>query len=252
MARMNDFNNTAGDGVVPSEQPASSPARHSVLSYLVAGLLILIVAGLGWYVFLRETMPDLDHTYTPRADLPQDIQDESAAKVAQAVADLRDNPGLISRWLELAAQFKGIYDYEFAEEVYRYVIRQWPEDVTAYGNLADMYRYELKRYDDSAVYWRKVIALKPDFISAYRELHFLYRYNIESTEAVAVQPLMEGLTANPGATDLLIPLANYYRDVVKDNAKARHYFTEARAAASEAGNTRLVGQIDEELRALPQ
>ncbi len=235
-------------------EPTGAPEapRKSLTSYLIAAVLILAVAGAAWYLLLRETTPDLDYPYTPRADLPESVQEESAAKVAQAKTELRDNPELMSRWLELAAQYKGVYDYEFAEEIYLYVIEKWPEEVTAYGNLADMYRYELKQYDDSVTYWRKVVALKPDFIAAYRELHYLYRYNIESDASTMIAPLEEGLVANPNNTDLLIPFANYYRDVAKDNAKAREYFLKARAAAAALGNTRLVGQIDAELKAPPQ
>lgn len=220
--------------------------------YLVAGVLILVVVATGWYVLFRDTMPNLDHPYTPREDLPQSIQEESAGKVAQAVAELRDNPGLISRWLELAAQFKGIYDYEFAEEIYRYVIKRWPDDVIAYANLADMYRYEMKRYDDSATYWRKVVAMKPDHIPAYRELHYLSRYNLEGSEGEIVAPLLEGLAVNPEHTDLLIPLAYYYRDDRKDNGKAREYFEAARESAREGGNARLATQLAAEIAALPE
>lgn len=245
MPPMNDMQPIGASETV--ETPQKSFTR-----YLIAGVLVVLVAGLLWYVFLRDATPDLNYPYMPRADLPQSIQEESAAKVSQAKAELRDNPELMSRWLELAAQYKGVYDYEFAEEIFLYVMQKWPEEVTAYANLADMYRYELKQYEDSVTYWRKVIALKPDFIPAYRELHYLYRYNITSDETMIIAPLEEGLVANPDNTDLLIPFANYYRDVAGDITKAREYFLKARSAAKAAGNTRLIGQIDAELRALPQ
>lgn len=249
---MNDIQNDQQPTTDDQQHTTLEPPKGNRLAYLALGGLLLAVIAAGVYVITRDRMPDLDHPYMPRADLPRSIQEESAAKVAQAVAELRDNPGLESRWLELAAQFKGIYDYEFAEEIYRYVIKTFPAEVTAYASLADMYRYELKRYDDSEIYWRKVIALEPDYIPAYRELHHIYRYNLKKDEAATIAPLLEGLAGNPGNTDLLIPLGYYYRDEAKDSARARQYFLEARAAAAQAGKAALVSQIDAELATLLQ
>ena len=169
---------------------------------------VLCIGALAWggytYVNRPPAMPDLDLRFTPRADLPQVIRDESVQRVAAAAAELRDNPDLISRWLEIASQRKGANHFEGAEEILLYAAFRWPDDAVVLNNLADLYQNYLNEYRKAEAYWQKLIALEPENISAYRNLADLYRFKTtEYPKAIATLEKALAIATESGDADAI-------------------------------------------------
>src|SRR3989344_1050611 len=234
------------------ESPRSgilSVVNMNRMSYAVFILLCLAAfAGGYWWNNRASAMPDLDRPFTPREDLPQSIQDEARAKVASATAELKNQPDLISRWLQLAVYRKGANDFAGAEEIWLYVTKQWPEDAVAYGNLADLYQSSLNDYPKAEEYWKKTIALRPSDSDAYRNLADLYRLKL-STPEKATELLLRGVAANPDRVDLLIPLARLEAEM-GDAAAARGHYDTAIKLAEAQNNASLSVALKKEMQEL--
>jgi len=219
----------------------------------IVGVVVLVgalIAGANYY-FVRQ-MPDLDRPFTPAERYPESIRQESIQKVESAIAELRENPELVSRWLELAVYRKGADDYEGAEDIWLYMTYTWPAEPTAYGNLADLYQSVLVEPRKAEKYWKKYIEVAPANydIGAYRSLHDLYRTKLSNPDR-AREILLQALKENPETTDLIIPLAVFERMQGNVDA-ARMYFTQAKEIADKLGNTSLSSILNEELKALEQ
>ncbi len=220
---------------------------------LLWALGIIVLLGsicAGWYWFDMNRVPDLDRPFTPAERYPESIRQESINRVNAAIAELRENPELVSRWLEVAVYRKGADDYEGAEEIWRYMTRKWPEDATAYGNLANLYQDELNKPEKAARYWKKYLKVAPQGydVAGYRALHDLYRTKLADRES-AKNILLEGLAKYPENTDLLIPLAVFERDG-GSKEEAVNYFTEAKKVADSTNNAALSAILAEELQKL--
>ena len=217
---------------------------------VIAGLVLTAAIAGGAYFFTREPqIPDLDRQFTPLARFPQDIQDEAKRKVESAIAELRENPDLVSRWLEVAVYRKNADDFDGAEKIWLYLTSRWPEDPVAYNNLADLYQNYTKDYDRAEKYWRTLIGLQPANIPAYRNLHDLYKDKLADLKA-AESILREGLERNPRTLDLLIPLAIFKRERGRQE-EARALFTEAKEEALQQGKEALAELLQGELQNLP-
>lgn len=206
-----------------------------------ATIIIACVGAFIFFLFIRETTPDLNRPFTPPARLPQSLQDEAKLKVEDAISQLTNDPGLISQWLQLAVYRKSADDLEGAEEIWLYVKRKWPEDPVAYNNLADLYQNHFGKPRLAERNWEELIALRPDFIPAYRNLHDLYRYKLQDMER-ARGILLQGLSVNENEIDLLIPLAVFLRDR-GEKEEALRYFADAKKQAELIGKTDLAGLI---------
>lgn len=223
--------------------------------FFLSALATVILLGGGLY-FLATTLnpsaPDLDRPFTPLSTHPESIQEDARAKVKNAVAQLSENPELTSAWLELAVYRKGAGDYEGAEEIWLYMTRHWPEDVVAYGNLADLYQNYLDRPKTAEAYWRKILDIRTDLVPVYRNLHDLYRTKLnDSQKARAI--LEQGLSVIEEARDkidLLVPLAIFERDQ-GNLERAREHFIAAKQMADFIGQVELAGLLQAELDKLP-
>lgn len=212
--------------------------------------VIVGVFALGYFYTAVPRIPPLDRPFTPASRYPEDIRQLSIDKVNAATAELRENPDLVSRWLEIAVYRKGADDFDGAEEIWIYMTKKWPGDPTAYANLANLYQLELNKPRAAARYWRKYIEIVPEGyrVAGYRSLHDLYRTKL-ADEDKARDVLLEGLARYPDSTDLMVPLAVFERD--RGNLdEARTYFTQAKDIADRLGNAALSSILAEELEKL--
>lgn len=170
-------------------------------------------------------------------------------KNVAAVARLKADPSDSAAWINLGVIRKVAEDYEGAREAWEYSVRLNPKASVPHSNLADLYMSYLKNYPKAEAEWKAVIALDSQNTLAYRGLFELYSLYDTAKAAQAPGVLLSGLKATPKNIDLLIPLAQYYKQ--KGNtAEARTYFTEAQTEAKARGNTELVKMLQEELNNL--
>jgi tetratricopeptide (TPR) repeat protein len=237
------------------EKPTSRSQRSSSFrNILVSIFAIAIIAG-GIYVLFTKgpDIPDLDRPFTITEQYPEDIKKQMEESYANAVEELRDNPSLKSRWLEVAVLRKNVNDFEGAEEVWLYIVesKEWEGDTTALNNLGDLYQYYLKDFPKAEVMLRTSLERNPAEIAVYKNLHDLYRYRYKQDTSSAEEILLEGLDMNPETLlDLLVMLALYYKDMNRfEDARVR--LLEARSLAETTGNNALLGAINAELTILP-
>lgn len=171
--------------------------------------------------------PDLDRPINMTANLFSDTQKEELKKKINEVADyLKADPSLADHWIELGGLRQTIGDYEGAALYWEYAARLRPGNYIPFNNLGFLYRSYLKDFQKSEANFLKATVVEPKLIAVFRELSDLYRYSYPEKSGQADDILLEGLQKNPGNFELLVYLAQYYRDV-GDKVNGKKYFEEA-------------------------
>jgi tetratricopeptide (TPR) repeat protein len=189
--------------------------------YLSIGVAVLVIGGLGVYVYLHNrplaegpgytvelvdpVQPSLDRALTITADLPEQSKADLRANFEQLKKGLQAEPTRVDLWLSLGLCYKTAGDYEGAAEVWQYVADAAPDGLRyiALGNLGDLYANFIKDYPKAESYYLQALAVKPTEIGYYRNLYTLYRYLYKTDTSAAADILKEGLAKNPGNSELL-------------------------------------------------
>lgn len=233
----------------------------------------LAVAALGVFFFYRTALaPEKVATTTPSyvieeipIERPQppnfnreikfisgttaEVKSAVLANVAELTARLKKNPSDFDALLNLGALYKIAGDYEGARLVWEYASAISPANYSSFANLGNLYHNYFKDYPKAETNYLKAIANEKTYIDGYRSLHELYRYSYAVKAAQAPKILEQGIAANPKAVDLMIVLAQYYRDT-GDKAKALVYYDKAIAELTTAGDTARLEAVKSERAAL--
>lgn len=205
-----------------------------------------------------EIVPDDEVKLPPAPSLDRAIPSASAsvsaevraaviAKLQDAVAALRANPGSFSAWIDLGVQRKILGDYEGASEAWGYAGALGPHSSIPFENLGDLYANYLKNPTKAIQYYKTAILNSPTAVSAYRNLFELYKST--GSTVSAIQILKDGIARNPKAIDLQVLLARYYRDTGR-TSDAKAAYDVAIAAARAANQTTVVSDLEAEKAAL--
>ena len=144
-------------------------------------------------------IPDLDRPIVVTANLSESIKENSLKHIKALIEDLKKNPDLYSSWLELGIYRKIIGDYEGAIHAWQYASLLRPNNAVAYGNLANIYIFELSNYKKGEQYLLKAISLAPNQVIYYEQAYEFYRFIVKDTDK-ARRILEDGVSANPGNT----------------------------------------------------
>lgn len=167
-------------------------------------------------------------------------------KINKLIEELKKDNNLFFNWIELGLYRKSIKDYIGAKDVWEYASKIRPQNNISFANLGNLYHYYLKDFTKAEQNLRLAIENDKQNTGAYIALHELYKYSYKQDTDLAVEVLLEGLTENPNNTDLLITLANYYKE--KDNTEnAKKYYKQALTEAQKLENTQLIKFLKEEL-----
>jgi len=196
----------------------------------------------------EPTKPNLDRPYTPPSNLPESARAQSQTKYAALVAKLKADPDLFKEWLELALYYDAADDFAGAEAVWIYVSQKWSTDPTAYSNLGNLYRYNIKNIVKAEQYLKAAITVDPKMAVSYGDLANFYEFDKKSI-AAAKQVYLDGLKAIPGSYELMIPLAQLYKKD-GDNVNAKKYLELAATAARAAGKADLAAQLEADAQTL--
>ena len=198
--------------------------------------------------------PDLDHALVFPDSFPEDARVIIRNNVSTLVAQLETDPTSFEGWINLATQYKIIEDYEATRDVLEFLSVVSPENGVSFHNLGDLYHFNLKDFPKAEENFRKAIENSPQNTQSYGGLHGLYKYSYKQDSDLAESVLLEGIEAVTNNIDLVIALANYYKergDVSKgDIANAKKYYEQARDEAEKLGNTQLVDTLNEEINNL--
>jgi tetratricopeptide (TPR) repeat protein len=163
--------------------------------YMKKIIMVLIVFAvlIGAYFYMSSrpaenvvvAEPSLEKEFVMPANMEPTQAEAIRKSVDELVALLRNNKDDANAWMQLALYRKASNDLEGAKEIWEYVAYIRPSNFVPLNNLGDLYGYYLK-----------------DSVKA--EKYFLKALEIGKTEVAIYQNV-----------------ALFYRDVMKDNAKAK-------------------------------
>jgi len=222
--------------------------NSQIFVYAVASIvLVALIGGLWMYssgvnsrLTTQMTATSSPESMTPTASTSSEIaaQKPTVALVAQ---------GDIDAWMKLGNTKYEAGDYAGARDTWEYVAKNWPEYAPAYMSLADLYRKRLSDFPKAEQSYLALIVNTPPGKSAaaYRELFDLYVNQYKQETSAAENTLKTGIETNPKATDLMVLLAQYYRDRGR-MAEAKAQYDVAITAARVAGATELATTLEAE------
>ena len=181
---------------------------------------------------------------------PDFYQKDLAAKIQTVVSILDEYPYNFHAWNSLAIYSKSIDDFQTARKIWEYLLAVSPGNPIFLANLGELYQTYVKDYEKSESYYLEALKSDPTKIEVYKNLHELYKFLYKKDTEAAFNILKTGIAANTESVDLLVMLANDYKDI-RDFQNARAYFKKALAAAKGNNDLTRAKQIEIELRALP-
>ena len=173
-----------------------------------------------------SALPDLARPVMYKALVREEDKSKLEAEIKAVSETLEDNPDYFQGWLQLGILRKYIGDYEGAALVCEYGAKIRPYEYVTFNNLGDIYHFYLKNFPKSESAIKKVIELKPDYIPAYRNLFELYTFSYKEKVSLADDVLLDGISKNPKAYELMVVLAMHYKEQ-GDKVSARKYLEEA-------------------------
>jgi tetratricopeptide (TPR) repeat protein len=194
-------------------------------------------------------VPDLNRQVIFKADVPSETKKVIIDNIARLVANLKGDNTRFNDWLDLGIQYKIAGDYEGARDAWEYASALSPLNYISFSNLGDLYTNYLKNYSKAEENLKTSIKNKPDYTTGYRALYELYRYSYKEKANLAPQILKEGLSKNPKNTDLMILLAQYYKET-GDKTQALKYYNQALNEFGKIGNTSMAALIQKEINNL--
>ena len=175
---------------------------------------------------LTASHPTLDRPIEISAKLTQQETMKMVKDITELQENLKQNSEYGAGWLQLGILRKFIGDYEGAAIAWKQASVLRPTDWVPANNLGDLYHYYLKNFIEAEKYLKQTIANEPTNAFAYKNLSNLYQLSYKEKINLAEGALLDGLKRLPTNTDLMVALAEYYREK-GDKAKAKEYYQKA-------------------------
>jgi len=197
-------------------------------------VLVIIIASLAAYFYLSDFYKsdenDLDKIYTaddfPSAleTMNEEILQLSLKDLNEQYQDLRDDEYVYISWVNVGILKKRLGDNPGAEKAWLKAIDYNPDRSLAYGNLADLYLFNMGEYEKAEEYYQKALSIKTNNYTYYHGLVSLYRYNMTEKAHLIEGLMLEGAEAVPSeAENYYMYLAIYFDEQGNDKEKARYY-----------------------------
>lgn len=207
-------------------------------SYFLIGFIILL-AGLAGYFYLTKFyfIPKEEKIYTA-ADFPHALEKMSEETLRLSLEDLnnqyqkiKEDDHVYIRWINIGILKKRLEDYKGAEKAWLDAIEYNPDQSLAFGNLADLYLFDLSEYQKAEEYYKKVLTMNPNHFNYYYGLASLYRYNMTEKSNLIENLMLDGAKINPAEADgYYMYLAGYFYDGPSnsggDNQEKARYYTQ--------------------------
>jgi len=185
--------------------------------------LVIIIATLTacFYLadFYKSDENDLDKIYTAD-DFPnalettnEEILQLSLKDLNEQYQDLRDSKYIYISWINVGILKKRLGDNPGAEKAWLNAIDYNPDRSLAFGNLADLYLFNMGEYEKAEEYYQKVLSIRTDNYTHYHGLVSLYRYNMTEKANLIEGIMINGTEANPANKEnYYMYLANYFAE----------------------------------------
>jgi len=177
-------------------------------------------------VYISEDFPDVLET------MNEEILKSSLKELNEQYQDLRDGEYVYLSWINVGILKKRMKDDPGAEKAWLKAIDCNPDRSVAYGNLADLYLFNIREYEKAEEYYLKAIEMNPINHGYYIGLVSLYRYNMTEKANLIEEIIVNGAEINPAEIEnYYMYLANYFDEGANnkggdDKEKARYYTQE--------------------------
>ncbi|MFC1630105.1 tetratricopeptide repeat protein [Patescibacteria group bacterium] len=201
--------------------------KRNIIIIFIA--IILVAAGLFYYSQNKpEENENEDFPYAIDFSKVKDIREEQLERLKQdyeiAKETYKEKPENFNALMTLAFIHYQIRDYETARDIYLKVGEISPKNYTSFWNLGNTYVW-LKDYEGAERAYLKTIENSPDQVRHYTALGELYLYHFPEKKDQIPQIYKKGLEVLPGDYNLLVNLAEYYREI-GDKETALFYYQE--------------------------
>lgn len=149
-----------------------------------------------------KPIPPLSRQVVFQANIDAAVKTTIQTKVAELQASLLKNPKQFNAWIDMGVYHKVAGDYEGAKIYWDYAGKLAPTDFISFGNLGNMYAYQLKDMVKAEQYYNQAIKNAPTQIYLYFQLAEAFR-DVSKDIPRAKAVVERGLVANPGNTELL-------------------------------------------------
>lgn len=140
--------------------------------------------------------PDLDRPVLISANLSDENARKARMEIQRIVAELKSDADSYDEWVNLGLYRKLIGDYEGARLAWEYAAAIRPGVAVPYNNLANLYVYELKQPAKAEAYYLKAIENDPTTFQWYLVAYEYYRFIVKD-EAKARAIAQRGISLDP-------------------------------------------------------
>jgi len=184
--------------------------------------LIIILAGATAYFYLdkfyfNQIEPEEQKIYTavdfPNAleGMTEEILKDTLEELNLQYTKIQEEDHVYIRWINIGILKKRLNDFGGTEEAWQKAISYDSEQSLAFGNLADLYLFNLGQYEKSEEYYLKVLSMRQDNYTYYVGLVSLYRYNMTEKTNLIEDIMVQGAETNPTeAGTYYMYLSNYF------------------------------------------
>ncbi|OGY46068.1 MAG: hypothetical protein A2744_04100 [Candidatus Buchananbacteria bacterium RIFCSPHIGHO2_01_FULL_44_11] len=183
--------------------------KKSVIFALII-VLVLALAAAFFFVVLPQWQKSSykpvtlsDYLNSKQAEyLALDLSEGSLAKVIEQIlkieAELKINPNDYQNWVQVGVLYQRLHEYDLAKKSFEVAAEILPGEGLAFANLAELYVFNFKDFDQAVENYKKAIANDYWQVSWYRSLADLYRSKFPD-KISEIEPLMlQGVEKNPG------------------------------------------------------
>lgn len=149
-------------------------------------------------------MPNLSRQvfFAPNVSFDQSVKDTLTEKIIELQNILKSDPTNFSAWIDLGIYYKMIGDLQGAIDIWTYATKLSPTSFIAFGNLGNLYAYNLKDMAMADNYYRQAISKDTSQVYLYIQLAEAYR-DVSNDKSRALEVVSQGLSANPNNPVLL-------------------------------------------------
>lgn len=204
--------------------------------YILIAIIILLAAGAFYLYWTKLYLPGQEKKVYTAADFPQALErmDEKILQISlddlnKQYQKLEEGDHIYIRWINIGILKKRFGDYANAEKAWQNAISYNPDQSLAFGNLADLYLFDLREYEKAEEYYRKVLTMKSYNFNYYIGLATLYRYEMTEKTHLIEDLMLDGAKLNRAdAGDYYLYLAVYFSQGPENQGgnnqqKAKHY-----------------------------
>jgi tetratricopeptide (TPR) repeat protein len=156
---------------------------------------------------LPQPMPSLTRQPVFAATVDTSTKTVIQSKISGLQALLKKEAAQFAPWIDLGTYFKIAGDYEGAKLYWNYAGKLAPTDFISFGNLGNMYAYQLKDMVTAEKYYNQAIKNGPTQVYLYVQLAESYR-DVSKDLTKARATVDRGLAAIPNDRALLELKAN--------------------------------------------